>query len=730
MKQFGSILLALLAGLLPVLPLNAFVLHSPHTVTRPPDSGPATVAFGLAALLSSITNENGECVSRLVRDIPARTATETDITGGQTVARSDTAGRVTPVSRPDGVLVSNVLDVLGHPVSVRHNNSEVLGLDWRADGLLLSASNAAARIAWTHNAFGLATSETVSVPVGAGVPPAVFSTVSSTLNAAALPTNTTLDVGGSAFSVKRSYDPAERLTNQLSNFSTLELPDFSFSYSPQDGGISSVSNAVLTEVQSRDLLGHVTNITYRARVGGAILASFAYRRDVTGLVAQKVSKVGQASPLAADTYAYDALDRLTAAGSETYTYDLAGNRLSRSGTGVPPELSFYTHNRQDSVLHDHSGNVTNYTRNGIAYNLAWNTQGQLLSVATNSILAESYTYGPLGRRLSTTDSSGTVYHVYDGDHCAADVSPSGNPLRIYTWGAGIDNLLAVTVFSPSSTNTYYAVKDHLGSVHALIDASGTVAASYAYDAWGNVLSSTINYSLLTVNSLRYLWQGREYSHAAGLYNFRARWYNPEWGRWLSPDPVGLEGGLNLYEFCRNDPVNCVDPYGLWGIQFGSVNIGYGDPQMSFDNSSWGDLRRGAAATADGVLSAETMSGLFGLFDPNLFSDYYNPCDQDTKISHGMARASFVALSIAFALPQGLTRGATQTVTHWEPQGMTGLRSGDWVMTGGANARNFIMAGAKDSWEKAITVPVPKSTLHFPSGAEAWKGFIGQRIYRP
>ena len=146
------------------------------------------------------------------------------------------------------------------------------------------------------------------------------------------------------------------------------------------------------------------------------------------------------------------------------------------------------------------------------------------------------------------------------DECVADVDASGNPLRAYTWGQGIDDLLAMTVFSAGSTNTYYAVKDHLGSVHALVDASGNAALTVTYDAWGNVQSAVGNGQLAALN--RYLFQGREYSFATGLYNFRARWYEPELGRWLSNDPIGISGGLNLYEFCGNNPVNWRDPDGL------------------------------------------------------------------------------------------------------------------------------------------------------------------------
>jgi RHS repeat-associated protein len=142
----------------------------------------------------------------------------------------------------------------------------------------------------------------------------------------------------------------------------------------------------------------------------------------------------------------------------------------------------------------------------------------------------------------------------------ADLDASGNPLRSYTWGQGIDDLLAITVYTSEATNSYYAVKDHLGSVQALVDASGAVVQSYTYDAWGNITSS---FNILPSSfSCRYLWQGREYSAATGLYNFRARWYEPRLGRWLSDDPIGISGGLNQYEFCGNNPVNYVDPDGL------------------------------------------------------------------------------------------------------------------------------------------------------------------------
>ncbi|MCF7838814.1 MAG: RHS repeat-associated core domain-containing protein, partial [Candidatus Marinimicrobia bacterium] len=94
--------------------------------------------------------------------------------------------------------------------------------------------------------------------------------------------------------------------------------------------------------------------------------------------------------------------------------------------------------------------------------------------------------------------------------------------------------------------------------------SGTIVESYMYDAWGNLLgvydSADQPLTSSTIGN-RYLFHGREYSFATGLYNFRARWYDPTTGRWLSKDPIGISGGLNQYVAFGNNPVMFVDPFG-------------------------------------------------------------------------------------------------------------------------------------------------------------------------
>ena len=94
-----------------------------------------------------------------------------------------------------------------------------------------------------------------------------------------------------------------------------------------------------------------------------------------------------------------------------------------------------------------------------------------------------------------------------------------------------------------------------------------VVETYTYDAYGNPTIYDASGSEISQSAIgnRYLFQGREYDSATHLYYFRARYYNPETATWLSKDPKGIAGGLNLYLAFGNNPVNFTDPMGLDNI---------------------------------------------------------------------------------------------------------------------------------------------------------------------
>lgn len=222
--------------------------------------------------------------------------------------------------------------------------------------------------------------------------------------------------------------------------------------------------------------------------------------------------------------------------------------------------------------HNAAGCVTNLSYTGAGYSrsvdLTWNGKYQLGAVAVDGANVERNGYDAFGRRAWVSRGPTTNHMVYAGSHVIAEVDAAGVLQRSYTYGPGIDNILAMTVYTASETNAYYFLTDHQGSVHAVTDGDGVVVEQYRYDAWGNVTVFDADGTPMMESAIgnRYLWQGREYSWATGLYYFRARWYDPVTARWLSKDPIGIAGGLNQYVFCGNDPVNCVDPWGTYTLR--------------------------------------------------------------------------------------------------------------------------------------------------------------------
>jgi RHS repeat-associated protein len=304
----------------------------------------------------------------------------------------------------------------------------------------------------------------------------------------------------------------------------------------------------------------VTNITWRT-ASGARLGGFAYEYDAVGRIVLRSHAIG--SNAFDRVYAYDDLDRLSSDGGVTYTYDAAGNRTTRTENGLTTTYTLGVGDRLatwtgGSYTYDVAGNVTRIERDGRpTLDLTWNSQYQLVSVATNGVFAESYAYDALGRRVSTTTLEGTTRHVYDDNwQVVADVGTNGNVIASYVWGDGIDRLLAVKIGGAS----YYPLTDIQGTIWGYVDSQNNVVARWQYDAWGNVVDEDVSAPALA--KLRYRFQCREWSAATGLVNFRMRWYDPETGRWLSKDPIGLSGGLNLYAFCSTSPINLCDIFGL------------------------------------------------------------------------------------------------------------------------------------------------------------------------
>jgi RHS repeat-associated protein len=228
-------------------------------------------------------------------------------------------------------------------------------------------------------------------------------------------------------------------------------------------------------------------------------------------------------------YNYNASNELTSIGSVTFAYDNNGNRTSTTSGGGTTTYSWDYENRLTSVTLPSSGGTF------------------------------SFKYDPFGRRIKIVSPSGTIIYAYYGDNIVDQMDATGTWQSRFTHGLGIDEPLEIR---QGSVPLYYHA-DGLGSIVALTNASRAVAASYTYESFGRWSVQT------QIVASPYGFTGREFDNAngatpgPGLYYYRARYYDPSVGRFLSEDPVrSASGGFEFYAYVGNNPANYRDPRGL------------------------------------------------------------------------------------------------------------------------------------------------------------------------
>jgi RHS repeat-associated protein len=201
---------------------------------------------------------------------------------------------------------------------------------------------------------------------------------------------------------------------------------------------------------------------------------------------------------------------------------------------------------------DANGNTTSKTDSTGTTTYAWDFENRMTSVVLpGSGGTISFKYDPFGRRIYKSSSSGTSIYAYDSDNLIEETNSSGAAVARYTQTENIDEPLAML---RGGATSYYHL-DGLGSVTSLSNTAGTLAQTYTFDSFGNQTASS---GSLT-NPFRYT--GREFDTETGLCFYRARCFDPATGRFLSEDPIGFRGGLNLYRYVKNQPTRYVDPTG-------------------------------------------------------------------------------------------------------------------------------------------------------------------------
>ena len=182
------------------------------------------------------------------------------------------------------------------------------------------------------------------------------------------------------------------------------------------------------------------------------------------------------------------------------------------------------------------------------YAMTW-TRGKLASYKNSK-----YDYDCIGRRIGKAVSGEVVTYTYDSQ---GRLIKSSDGMEYFYGGT------EVIAFKYNGL-LYLYKKDIQGNINAILDSAGNTVVQYEYDAWGNHTVSGSNTALGNLNPFRY--RGYFYDTDTGFYYLETRYYDPEIGRFISPDSVDYADpqtvdGLNLYAYCGNNPVMAVDPTG-------------------------------------------------------------------------------------------------------------------------------------------------------------------------
>ena len=205
----------------------------------------------------------------------------------------------------------------------------------------------------------------------------------------------------------------------------------------------------------------------------------------------------------------------------------------------------------DILTYDDNGNLSGYE--GLSYQ--HNSTNQLTEITAEGINGNiQYQYDGLGRRTSKDVYGLRTEYLYDGNEVIAEYDSTGALTKRFIYGSGIDNPIAF--FTAGERYIYHT--DEIGSVVALSNSDGDIAEQYSYGPFGE----SYQISLLG-NPLRYT--ARRLDDETGHYYSRARYYEPQWGKFLQADPLGYADGMNLYAYVGHDPINYIDPFGTMAV---------------------------------------------------------------------------------------------------------------------------------------------------------------------
>ena len=641
---------------------------------------------------------------------PWMKASVTDRGGRTTSFEYDIRNNRTAVVRPDGSKIRFGFDANRNLTQITDANGSITGFEYDgnnrlarksfADGSAITyAYDSAGRLQRRTDARGVITTyqynalhKLIGVTYSDGTPAVSYQYDSF---------NRLVSVNDAVGATAFAYDAGSRLTSLDGPWDNDTL---TYQYDALNRAVGIQPQAGQSLTRAFDDLGRLQQV----QAGSANFA-YTYTSAISPLVQQLTRPSG-----AVTQYQYDSLNRLVAlenrqsSGQVITTHALtyndqdqvSGETLSTDPAmgGFTQGVTGYAYNNVNQLLYtedpnhtfgyDPAGNMTSgRTPEGYAYTAAFDGENRLRSIVytDNQGVAHKrefvYAYNgflAILRTYTGTQLTEELRMVRNGFLPLQERNAANAIVREYAWGAnlggGIGGLLAMR----AASQDYAYLYDTRGNVDAVIDSTQTAVASYRYDAFGRVMakSGALDQS--------FQFSTKRYLADVGLNYYGYRFYSSAIGRWMSRDPLGEEGGINLYGFVLNDPVNGIDPFGLWTFEVGismngqigpiNVNVNMGIAVDGHGNVGWVNTvggGGGVGANASGGVSfsvssgdcIQDLAGPFGNASASLDAGLGGSVDAFSGPgSHGQTVAGG-GFTIGIGAGGGWSVGGTQTWVH-------------------------------------------------------------------
>jgi RHS repeat-associated protein len=376
-------------------------------------------------------------------------------------------------------------------------------------------------------------------------------------------------------SVHRTYDNNFKVTSESVNGNAVNLQydadglltnagELALSRDPQSGILTASALGTITDTLGYNSFGELA--AYNAASSGSGIFAINYTRDDLGRIIEKNETIDGITD--SYVYMYDQAGRLTNVRKDDvqvsqYVYDANGNRLSYTGPGGTISG---TYDGQDRLL---QYGTTTYS---------YTTNGELLS-KTNDGQTTTYQYDVLGNLRNVTLPDGTkIEYIIDGQNRRVGKKVNGILVQGFLYRDGLrpiaeldgaGNVVSRFIYTDSNVpdymikgaSTYRIITDQLGGPRLVVDINtGAFAQRLDYDEFGSITTET------TPGFQPFGFAGGLYDTNTKLTHFGARDYDASTGRWTVKDPILFAGrNTNLYGYVLNDPINRLDPLGLWEV---------------------------------------------------------------------------------------------------------------------------------------------------------------------